>query len=85
MAKKLKQPIQTDILCVGAGVASLTTALALLRTLKAQGLSTPRVTVVEKGRNIGSHVLSGAVFDMSGFEGLLTEDEIAYGPDPEEA
>ncbi len=80
MANKTKQPIQTDILCVGAGVASLSTALALLRTLKAQGKSVPRVTVIDKGRNIGSHVLSGAVIDMSGFAGLLTEEEIGKMP-----
>ena len=80
MANKMKQPIHTDILCVGAGIASLSTALALLRTLKAQGKSVPRVAVIEKGRNVGSHVLSGAVIDMSGFEGLLTEEEIAKMP-----
>lgn len=81
MAKKMKQPIHTDILCVGGGVASLSTALALLRTLKAQGkTSVPRVTILDKGRNVGSHVLSGAVVDMSGFTGLLTEEEISKMP-----
>lgn len=80
MAKKVKKSIQTDIVCVGAGVASLSTTLALLRNFKAQGKTAPRVVVIEKGRNIGSHVLSGAVIDMSGFEGLLTEEEIAKMP-----
>ncbi len=80
MANTAKQVIQTDILCVGAGVASLATALALLRGLKAQGRPLPRVTVVEKGRSVGSHVLSGAVIDPSGFDGLLTEEEIAKMP-----
>ena len=80
MAIKTKQPIHTDILCVGAGIASLTTALALLRTLKAQGKSVPRVTVIDKGRSVGSHVLSGAVVDMSGFKGLLTEEECSKMP-----
>lgn len=81
MAKKMKQPIHTDILCVGGGVASLSTALALLRTLKAQGKTlVPRVTILDKGRNVGSHVLSGAVVDMSGFTGLLTEEEISKMP-----
>ena len=78
---EIKQVIQTDILCVGAGIASLSTALALLRTLKARGSKTlPRVTVVEKSRNVGSHVLSGAVIDPEGFAGLLTDEEIAKMP-----
>ena len=47
MANTTKQPIHTDILCVGAGIASLSTALALLRTLKAQGKSVPRVTIID--------------------------------------
>ncbi|MDR0842367.1 MAG: electron transfer flavoprotein-ubiquinone oxidoreductase, partial [Acidobacteriota bacterium] len=84
MANKITkpaQPIQTDILCVGAGVASLSTALALLRKLKAAKCEKlPRVMVIDKGRNVGSHVLSGAVIDMSGFKGLLTEDEIKKIP-----
>lgn len=81
MATKLNKPIHTDVLCVGAGIASLSAALALLRTLKARGVKPlPRVTVVEKGRNVGSHVLSGAVIDPSGFQGLLTEAEIEKMP-----
>ena len=72
--------IQTDILCVGAGIASLSTALSLLRTLKAQGKKTPRIMIVEKGRSVGNHVLSGAVIDPEGFKGLLTEEEIAKMP-----
>lgn len=69
--------IETDILCAGAGVASLSTALSLLRTLKKQNVKKlPRVTIIEKGRNVGSHVLSGAVIDPSGFDGILTPEEI---------
>ncbi|MBP5226818.1 MAG: electron transfer flavoprotein-ubiquinone oxidoreductase [Kiritimatiellae bacterium] len=73
--------IQTDILCVGGGVASIATALSLLRRLKAQGVTKlPRVTVIDKGRNPGSHVLSGLVLDPEGLKGLLTEEEIAKMP-----
>ena len=81
MAKNTTKPIETDILCVGAGVASLSTALALLRGLKAKKCEKlPRVMVVDKGRNVGSHVLSGAVIDMSGFKGLLTDEEVRKIP-----
>ena len=72
--------ITTDILCVGAGVASLSTALSLLRTLKKQGKPLPRVTIVEKGRSVGNHVLSGAVIDPEGFKGLLSDAEIEKMP-----
>ncbi len=80
MANTTKQPIHTDILCVGAGIASLSTALALLRTLKAQGKSLPHVTIIDKGRSVGSHVLSGAVIDPSGFKGFLTDEEFKKMP-----
>ena len=76
-----KKYIETDILCIGAGVASLSTALSLLRTLKKKNVKKlPRVTVIEKGRNVGSHVLSGAVIDPSGFDGMLTPEEITKIP-----
>jgi electron-transferring-flavoprotein dehydrogenase len=83
VAPAAAKTIQTDILCVGAGPASLATALSLLRTLKARGVEAgklPRVTIVEKSRRIGNHTLSGAVIDPSGFDGLLTEKEIAAIP-----
>lgn len=80
MANVTKKVLETDILCVGAGIASLSTALALVRLLKAQGKAAPRITVVEKSRSVGNHVLSGAVIDPSGFDGLLTDEEIAKMP-----
>ena len=76
-----KKHIETDILCVGAGVASLSTALSLLRTLKRQNVKKlPKVTIIEKIGSIGAHVLSGAVIDPSGFEGILTAEEIEKIP-----
>lgn len=75
-------PLNVDILCVGAGVASLSTALALLRCHKKTGggKPPPRVVVLEKSRSIGNHVLSGAVIDPAAFEGLLNEEEIRRLP-----
>ena len=74
--------IETDVLIVGAGPAGLATAIALKRGAKASGnaASAPRVMVLDKGRRVGSHVLSGAIVDPSGFEGLLTAEEIASLP-----
>ena len=69
--------IETDILVIGAGPAGLATAIALRR--RASG-EKPRVVVLDKGRSPGSHVLSGAIVDPSGFKGLLTDEEVAKLP-----
>ena len=74
--------IETDVLIVGAGPAGLATAIALKRGEKVRGENAValRVMVLDKGRRVGSHVLSGAIIDPSGFTGLLTDDEIAKLP-----
>ena len=74
--------IETDVLIVGAGPAGLAAAIALKRGTKQRGgdAAALRVMVLEKGRRVGSHVLSGAIIDPSGFKGLLTDEEIAKLP-----
>ena len=67
--------IETDILVIGAGPAGLATAIALRRADASR-----RVMVLDKGRSPGSHVLSGAIVDPSGFKGVLTDDEVAKIP-----
>ncbi|MCQ2388740.1 MAG: electron transfer flavoprotein-ubiquinone oxidoreductase [Kiritimatiellae bacterium] len=67
--------IETDVLVVGAGPAGLATAIALRRKSKAV-----RVLVLDKGRNPGSHVLSGAIVDDGDLGDLLTPEEIAKLP-----
>lgn len=67
--------IETDVLIVGAGPAGLAAAIRLRR-----GNPKLRVVVLEKGRAVGAHVLSGAIVDPSGFSGFLTDDEIAKIP-----
>ncbi len=76
------QTLHTDILCIGAGVASLSTALALLRAHKKSGSAraAPRVVILEKSRGIANHVLSGAVIDPTAFDGLLDAEEIRRLP-----
>lgn len=76
----MNKTIETDILCIGAGVASLSTALHLMRTLKKNGAAAPSIMVIEKGRAVGSHVLSGAVMDPSGLKALLSDEEFVKMP-----
>ena len=72
--------IETDVLVVGAGPAGLATAIAIVRGAEKRGERKPRVVVLDKGRNPGSHVLSGAIVDPSGFGGFLAPEEVAQLP-----
>ncbi len=66
-----RDSMEFDILCVGCGVATLSTVLRLLHRVKAEGgdKAPPTVLVIDKGASVGAHVLSGAVMDP----GPLTE------------
>jgi electron-transferring-flavoprotein dehydrogenase len=57
-----------DVVIVGAGPAGLGAALALK-----QLNSDVTVCVLEKGAEVGSHTLSGAVMDCSGLDALLPD------------
>ena len=58
--------IEADVLIIGAGPAGLAAAIKLKREN-----GNLKVLVLDKGRSPGSHVLSGAIVDPKGFEGLL--------------
>jgi electron-transferring-flavoprotein dehydrogenase len=77
-----RDSMTVDIVCVGAGVASLATALRLLRRIGAEGGSRkpPQVVIFEKGAQVGAHVLSGAVLDPESLLELLTAEEFAALP-----
>lgn len=73
-----------DVVCVGCGVATLSTVLRLLRrTGNGSGAtpkSPPSVLVIDKGAKVGGHVLSGAVVDSRPFEELLSPEEFSALP-----
>lgn len=75
-----RDTIEVDVLCVGAGVASLTTALRLLRRCDEKKTPKPSIMIIEKGAKVGAHVLSGAVLDPSSLSELLTPEERAAMP-----
>ncbi|MEP9351068.1 electron transfer flavoprotein-ubiquinone oxidoreductase [Xanthobacter sp. KR7-225] len=65
-----REGMDYDVVVVGAGPAGLATAIRLKQLAAARGTEIS-VVVVEKGSEVGAHILSGAVIDPSGLDALL--------------
>ncbi|MEO8668344.1 MAG: FAD-binding protein, partial [Bauldia sp.] len=63
-----REAMECDVLIVGAGPAGLAAAIRL-KQLNAE----LAVIVIEKGAEVGAHILSGAVIDPVGIDRLLPE------------
>src|SRR5919112_4567514 len=61
-----------DVVVVGAGPAGLAAAIRL-KQLAAERGADLSVVVVEKGSEVGAHILSGAVIDPIGLDRLVPE------------
>ena len=64
--------MQYDVVIVGAGVAGLSAAIRL-KQLAAEAGNDISVCVVEKGSEVGAHILSGAVFNPTALSELLPD------------
>ena len=71
--------VSTDVLIIGGGPSGLATSIHLADILKQRGQSA-RILLIEKGRAIGSHILSGAVIKPSVFKELLPEVDFSEIP-----
>ncbi|HEY0782238.1 MAG TPA: electron transfer flavoprotein-ubiquinone oxidoreductase [Thermoanaerobaculia bacterium] len=79
MSDEQRETLEFDVLFVGAGPASLAGAYHLARLLREHNATAkeklePSIAVLEKGREIGSHAISGAVVDPRAFSDLFPDD-----------
>ncbi len=67
-----RESMEVDVVIVGAGPAGLATACKLLQLAQA-GKQELTVCVLEKGGEVGAHILSGAVFEPSALKELFPD------------
>ena len=65
-----REKIEVDVLYVGAGPANLASAYSLAKSLKELGREA-EIAIIEKGQNVGDHILSGAIMDPRAMEELF--------------
>ncbi len=67
-----REAMDVDVVIIGAGPAGLAAAIRI-RQLAAERGEDISVVVLEKGSEVGAHILSGAVIDPIGLDRLLPE------------
>src|ERR1700735_1975180 len=77
-----REQLEADVLIIGAGPGGLSCALHLASLIekhnqakKSPSLSAENIYVLEKGREVGAHQLSGAIMDPRGLRELVPDFE----------
>ena len=71
--------VTTDVLIIGGGPSGLATSIRLADQLKKNGQN-HRILLLDKGRAIGSHIISGAVIKPDVFKELLPDVDLSEIP-----
>ena len=73
MNTKKRETIEFDVLFVGGGIASLSSAIKFAKLAQISKEKNFEIAVIEKGAEIGAHSLSGAVFDQKFLKELIPD------------
>src|SRR3954453_17508812 len=74
-----RETLDVDVLIVGGGPAGLAAALRLTQLQKTAGRALS-IAVLEKSREPGAHLLSGAVLDPRALAELIPDFEVRGAP-----